>query len=42
MVLLREPLEMAGIGGHLGAWCGNLVRWKLPGVYEGDADEVFS
>lgn len=38
----EENVEMAGIGGHLGAWCGNLVRWKLPGVYEGDADEVFS
>lgn len=31
---------MAGKGcvGNLGAfggWCGNVVQWKLPGVYEG-------
>lgn len=38
----EENVEMAGIGGHLGAWCGNLARWKLPGVYEGDTDEVSS
>lgn len=24
-----------------GEWCGNLVEWKLPGIYEGDPKGVF-
>lgn len=26
-------------GGSFVEWCGNLVQWKLPGMYEGDPCE---
>lgn len=33
---------MARIGRHLGGQHGNLVPWRLPGIYEGDLTKTFS
>jgi hypothetical protein len=30
---------MTGIGGHMGGGHRNRVKWKLPGIYEGDSSE---
>lgn len=31
--------NMAGTGGHMGRWYGNLLQWKLLRIYEGVCSE---